>query len=79
MHTCITNDIVENYLSLAHNCKLSMKHAKFGIINQHMNAHVTCITLVSIGQFNINYIILKNVEVFKFYFFQIIKYCEGKY
>jgi hypothetical protein len=29
-----------NYLSLAHNCKLNMKHAKFGIIDQHMNA--TC-------------------------------------
>ncbi len=40
MHICVTNDIVENYLSLAHNCKLSMKHAKFGIIDQHMNA--TC-------------------------------------
>jgi hypothetical protein len=40
MHTCVTNDIVENYLSLAHNCKLSMKHANFGIIDQHMNA--TC-------------------------------------
>jgi len=40
MHICVTNDIVENYLSLAHNCKLNMKHAKFGIIDQHMNA--TC-------------------------------------
>jgi hypothetical protein len=29
------------------------------------------------GQFDINYIVIWNVEIFKNYFFQIKKYCEG--
>jgi hypothetical protein len=29
------------------------------------------------GQFDTNYIILRIVEIFKNYFFQIKKYCEG--
>jgi hypothetical protein len=31
-----------------------------------------------LGQFDTNYIIFKNVEIFKDYFFQIKKYCEEK-
>jgi len=31
-------------------------------------------TLVPLGQFNTNYIIFRNVEIFKKYFFQIKKY-----
>jgi hypothetical protein len=30
-----------------------------------------------LGQFNTNYIIFRNVEIFKNYFFRIKKYCEG--
>jgi hypothetical protein len=30
------------------------------------------------GQFDANYIIFRNVEIFKKKFFQIKKYCEGK-
>jgi hypothetical protein len=29
------------------------------------------------GQFDTNYIIFRNVEIFKNYFFQLKKYCEG--
>jgi hypothetical protein len=32
-----------------------------------------------LGLFDINYIILRNVEIFKKYFFQITKYSEQKY
>jgi hypothetical protein len=32
-----------------------------------------------LGNFDINYIILRNVEIFKKYFFQIAKYSEWKY
>jgi len=32
-----------------------------------------------LGSFNTNYIIFRNVETFKGFFFQITKFCEGKY
>jgi hypothetical protein len=36
-----TYDIISKYNQIvAHSCKLGMKNAKFGIIDQHMNA--TC-------------------------------------
>jgi len=38
---------------------------------------VCCFSLPSyLGQFDTNYIIFRNVEIFKNYFFQIKKYCE---
>jgi hypothetical protein len=78
MHTCITNDIVENYLSLTHNCKLSMKHAKFGIIDQHMNDTCYIQYLSTLASSTLIISFSKMLKFSNFISSKSKKYCEGK-
>ncbi len=50
-------------------------------IDENVNQILACEPLykgTNLGQFITNYIIFRNVQIFKFYFFQIKKYFEGE-